>query len=63
MSKLDYKTTPQRLILDSDTCPGEYLTDLCFSIKAVIHSNSNSPLGPAAILLVIQWNAVDLLPN
>lgn len=45
LSKLDYKTTPQRLILDNDTCSGQYLIDLRFSIKAVIHGNNSDPLG------------------
>lgn len=48
LSKLDYKTTPQSLslILENDTCSGQYLTDLWLSIKVVIHSKNKNPLGP-----------------
>lgn len=69
LSKLDYKTTLQSLslILDDDTCSGQYLTNLGFSVKVVIHSNNTSPWPRPVILPTVHWDVaqgrVDLLPS
>lgn len=52
LSKLDFKTILHSLclILDNDTCSGDYQTDLWFSVKTVIHTNSTHPPGRAGLL-------------